>query len=136
LETLDHLSKVVVGLLNGTRVKGYIEDFSSLETSFNLLPRDDPRGGQPTKIEMRLVKAVFFVLEFDGLPEDNLLPHPNPPASGRSIEVTFRDGEKIVGKTMGYSPSRFGFFLYPASLRDNNVRIFVVTKNTRQVRLL
>jgi hypothetical protein len=33
--------------------------------------------------------------------------------SGRKIEVTFKDGEVLVGSTLGYDPSRPGFFSFP-----------------------
>jgi hypothetical protein len=85
---------------------------------------------------MKDLKAVFFVWEFTGNPEypDSLLA--DAPMQGRGIEVTFTDGEKIVGKPEGYNSQRIGFFMYPANPKGNNIRIFVVTRNTRQVRLI
>jgi hypothetical protein len=135
-KTLDHLNKIVVGFLNGGRIKGYVYDFSSLDESFNLLPQEDPLQGQGTKVAMKDLKAVFFVWEFTGNPEypDSLLA--DAPMQGRGIEVTFTDGEKIVGKPEGYNSQRIGFFMYPANPKGNNIRIFVVTRNTRQVRLI
>ena len=52
-KTLDHLSKVVVGFLNGDRIRGYVYDFSALEESFNLLPQEDPLQGQERKVAMK-----------------------------------------------------------------------------------
>ena len=135
-KTLDHLSKVVVGFLNGSRIRGYVHDFSPLEESFTLLPQEDPLHGQEMKVEMKELKAVFFVWEFAGNPESHDSRSAAPPMQGRGIEVTFRDGEKIVGRPEEYSAQRIGFFLYPANPKGNNIRIFVVTKNTRQVRLV
>ena len=134
--TLDNLNKVVVGFLNGGRTKGYVHNFSSLEESFNILPQDDPLQGQEIKVAMKDLKAVFFVWEFAGNPEshDSLLA--DAPMQGRGIEVTFTDGEKIVGRPEGYNSQRIGFFMYPANPKGNNIRIFVVTRNTRQVRLI
>jgi hypothetical protein len=135
-KTLDSLIKVVVGFLNGGRIKGYIYDFSALEESFNLLPQEDPLQGEEIKVEMKDLKAVFFVWEFTSNPEHHDLLRAAAPMEGRKIEVTFTDGEKIVGKTTGYNPQRNGFFMYPADPRGNNIRIFVVTRNTRQVKLV
>jgi hypothetical protein len=135
-KTLDHLNKVVVGFLNGGRTKGYAYDFSALKESFSLLPQEDPLKGQGIKVEMKDLKAVFFVWDFSGNPEYDESPCADSPMHGRKIEVTFIDGEKIVGRTEGYSPQRLGFFLFPADPKSNNIRIFVVTKNTRQVRLV
>ena len=134
--TLDHLNKVVVGFLNGDRIKGYIYEFSSLEESFNLLPQEDPLQGQGIKVAMKDLKAVFFVWEFTGNPEYHDSLRADAPMHGRRIEVTFIDGEKIVGRPEGYNSQRIGFFMYPANPKGNNIRIFVVTRNTRQVRLV
>jgi hypothetical protein len=135
-KTPNRLNKVVVGLLNGTRLKGYTYDFSPLNGSFNLHPREDPLPGEAIKVELKDVKAVFFVAEFDGNPQYHERLLMDLPMHGRKIEVTFRDGEKIVGRTEGYSPQRPGFFMLPADPKSNNIRIFVVSRNTRQIRLL
>jgi hypothetical protein len=135
-KTLDQLSKVVVGFLNGGRIKGYTHDFSPLKDSFNLLPQEDPLEGEEIKVEMKDLKAIFFVWDFVGNPEYHESLRADTSMHGRIIEVTFIDGEKIVGRTEGYNPQQFGFFVFPADPKSNNIRIFVVTKNTRQVRLV
>jgi len=135
-KTLDQLSKVVVGFLTGSRNKGYVSDFSSIDDSFNLLPQQDPLHGLEIKVEMKELKAVFFVWEFAGNPESLDSRSADAPVQGRGIEVTFTDGEKIVGRPEAYSSQPIGFFMYPASPKGNNIRIFVVTRNTRQVRLV
>ena len=135
-KTLDHLNKVVVGFLHGARVKGYLHDFSASNESFNLLPQENPLQGPERKVAMKDLKAVFFVWEFCTKPEDHDSLHPSAPGTGRTVEVRFTDGEKIVGRTEGYNAQRTGFYMYPADPKGNNIRIFVVTKNTRQVRLI
>jgi hypothetical protein len=135
-KTLDHLNKIVVGFLNGGRIKGYVYDFSSLDESFNLLPQEDPLQGQGTKVAMKDLKAVYFVWDFSGKSQYLDSRRAGVTMGGRIIEVTFTDGEKIVGRAEGYSSQLIGFFLFPPDPRDNNIRIFVVTKNTRQVRLV
>jgi hypothetical protein len=135
-KTPNGLNKVVVGLLNGARLKGCSYDFSPLKESFTLLRWEDSLQWEATKVEMKDVKAVFFVAEFNGNPEYQERPLTDTSMHGRQIEVTFRDGEKIVGRTEGYNPRKLGFFMFPADPKSNNIRIFVVTRNTRQVRLL
>jgi hypothetical protein len=138
--TLDQLNKVVVGFLHGARIKGYLHGFSARNESFSLLPEEDPLGGQEIKVEMKALKAVFFVWDFTGNHEHQDPYQDSPPTGvpkdGRTIEVTFRDGEKIVGRTEAYNSQRIGFFISPVDPKSNNIRIFVVNKNTRQVRLL
>jgi len=134
--TLDQLNKVVVAHLDGRRLKGYAYDFSALKDSFNLLPQEDPLQGRGTKLEMKDLKAVFFVKDFVGNRDSHESELIEPKAHGRKIEVTFRDGERIVGTTEGYNPQKVGFFMLPANPKSNNLRMFVITKNARQVRLI
>jgi len=122
-KTLDQLSKVVVGFLNGDRIKGYVYEFSALDASFNLLPQDDPLHGREIKVEMRDLKAVFFVGSSMATP-NAMIPRPGDfLRTPRTIEVTFTDGEKIVGRPEGYNTPRIGFFIYPANPKGNNIRI-------------
>jgi hypothetical protein len=135
-KTLDRLSKIVVGFLNGDRIKGYVCEFSASEDSFNLLPQDDPLHRPGIKVGLRDLKAVFFVWEFSGIREYHDFLLADAPKDRRTIEVTFTDGEKIVGRPDGYNSNRIGFFMFPADPKGNNIRIFVITRNTRQVRLI
>jgi hypothetical protein len=135
-KTPDHLNRVVVGFLDGRRIKGYAYDFSALKESFNLLPQVDPLQWQGTRVAMKDLKAVFFVKDFSGNLEYHESQLADAPIHGRKIEVTFSDGEKIVGRTEGYNPQRLGVFVFPADPKSNNIRIFVVTRNARQVRLV
>ena len=48
----------------------------------------------------------------------------------------FKDGETQVGYTQGFSPSRPGFFFFPADPDGNNKRIFVVNAATSDVRFV
>ena len=55
---------------------------------------------------------------------------------GRRIEVTFSDGEVILGTTLNYRADSQGFMVIPADAGANNTRIFVVTTALRRVRFL
>ncbi len=134
-KALSELNKVVVALLKGPRLKGYVYNFSSLRDSFHLLPPDNPLQQHGTEVEFKDVKAVFFVTDFIGNREHK----PNPLAEeslkhGRKIEVTCADGEKLDGMTVAYNPQKRGFFMFPSNSECNNLRIFVVNKNARRVR--
>ncbi len=83
---------------------------------------------------MKDLKAIFFARDFVGnseYTEYQILISQN---GGRKAEVTFRDGEKLIGTTDAYNPQKIGFFLVPADPRSNNLRIFVITKNATQIR--
>src|SRR4029077_9263005 len=100
---LDQANKVVVALLDGRRLKGYTYDFSPMKAAFNLLPSQNTLQERGVRVEMNDLKAVFFVKEFGGNPKRQEKTSADSHAHGRKIEVSFRDGEKILGKTEGYN---------------------------------
>ena len=77
---------------------------------------------------MARLKAVFFVRDFNGNPAYRERKVFDGAGQGRRVEVTFADGEVIVGTTLNYRPDGQGFFLSPADPAANNTRIFVVAK--------
>jgi hypothetical protein len=84
---------------------------------------------------MKDLKALYFVRNLFGDPEHqktNAFP-PFAPSSGRRMQVTFKDGETLVGITQGYQPGRPGFFLVPADPLSNNERCYVVAAATQSV---
>ena len=98
-KTLGELNKVVVALLSGSRLKGYVYNFSSLRDSFHLLPPESPLQQEGIEIQLKDVKAVFFVQDFLG----NRDHKPNSFSEeslkhGRKIEITFVDGENSLGQ--------------------------------------
>ena len=132
---LDRLSKVVVGHLDGRRSKGLVSDFSPGAEQFRLVPEENSPHHLGLDVKVEGLKAVFFLK--DGTANSA---HHGPQASnkgpkGLSIEVTFRDGEKITGTTETYDRNDIGFFLVPADPDSNNARIFVVNKNVREVKV-
>ena len=88
---------------------------------------------------MKRLKAIFWVRDFYGNPEyherKKYIEGENP--SGLKLEVTFTDGEVMVGSTvLGYDPKRQGNFLVPADPESNNIRVFVVSSAVKSVRQL
>jgi hypothetical protein len=129
-------NKVVVAFLDGRRLKGYVFNFSALRELFRLFPEEGPGHEEGKDVAMKDLKAVFFVKTFAGNPEYHESDSLDRLKHGRRVEVTFPDGEKIVGSTEGYNPQKLGFYVFPADPNNNNVRVFVVNKNTERVRLV
>jgi hypothetical protein len=133
METL----KVVARYIDGRVVKGLSQDFFPNKDRFHVYPTDKS-SGETVEIFLKELKAVFFVRDFVGDFQYNerkeYLEGDKP--SGRKIEVAFKDGEVLVGTTMGYDPSRPGFFLFPVDPKSNNVRVFAVTTSVKKVRFL
>ena len=129
--------KVVARYINGKRVKGLSQDFFPNKDRFHVYPTENPQA-EAVEVLLKELKAVFFVRDFVGNYQYNerkeYVPEHKP--SGRKIEVTFKDGEVLVGTTLGYDPNRPGFFLFPADPKSNNVRVFAVTTAVKKVRYL
>jgi hypothetical protein len=131
--------RIVLRYLDGRIVKGYTQDFNPGRPSFHL--HKDPAGSssdQPVQLEMKELKAVFFVKTFEGNRSYNERKEfgEGDRPQGRKVEVTFVDGEQMQGSTVGYDPERPGFFLFPADPGGNNIRIFVVSAAVKDFRYL
>lgn len=114
---------------DGRIIKGYTNDFLPTKLLFHVRSADSAPGDRGIEVSVRELKAIFFVKDFTGdsshddiknFPEDRHF-------SGRKVEVTFKDGEVLVGTTHGYDPSRLGFFIIPSDPQCNNMRVFVVS---------
>ena len=132
--TPDTRNKAVVAYLDGRRLKGYIYNFSAQKDRFRLFFEQDTLQREGTDVQMKDLKAIFFAKDFVGNSEYKESQTLTSQSQGRKAEVTFRDGEKLVGTTDAYNPQKIGFFLVPADPRSNNLRVFVITKNATQIR--
>ena len=56
--------------------------------------------------------------------------------SGQKVEVTFIDGEVLVGSTLGYDAKRQGFFIFLADPKSNNIRVYAVCSAVEKARYL
>jgi len=129
-------TKIIVRFADGRIMKGYTQNFSPNKPTFHLRPADPKASEETIEVLVQELKAVFFVRDFSGDPnykEQKKFSEGVKP-SGRVVEVTFKDGERIIGSTLGYDPRRSGFFVFPGDLNWNNLKIFVVSQAVRWVR--
>ena len=131
---LNNRSKAVVAFLDGRRMKGYVCNFSVQDDHLRLFFEQDTAGREGTEVRLKDLKAIFFARDFVGTTEYTQSQELNLQNQSRKAEVTFRDGEKLVGATEAYDPQKIGFFLVPADPRSNNLRVFVITKNATRIR--
>jgi hypothetical protein len=129
--------KIIVRYSDGRLIKGFTEDFFPNKERFHVIRADNPSGGA-IEVSTKDLKAIFLVRDFTG---DSLynerkkyLDGENP--SGKKVEVTFADGEVLVGSTLGYDPKRQGFFIFPADPKSNNIRVYALCSNVEKVRYL
>ena len=128
-------AKVVVRYADGRIIKGYTQDFLPTKPSFLVRPIDIDTSIDPVEVLIRDLKAVFFVRDFVGDPShmDRKNYSEGVDAPGILLQVTFKDGEVIIGSTLSYDPQRPGFFILPADSHGNNLGIFVVSHSVIQV---
>jgi hypothetical protein len=129
--------KVVVRYSDGKVIKGFTEDFFPNKERFHLIPADNPSGGA-IEVSMKDLKAIFMVRDFIGhsLYKERKKYIEGESPSGKKVEVTFIDGEVLVGSTLGYDTKRQGFFIFPADPKSNNIRVYVVSSVVKKVRYL
>ena len=125
-------NKVVAHRKTGGLEKGTTRDFGPNKAEFHI----ELAGGGTSTITVEDCKAVFFVKDLEGNPEHDEHYDDVIPGGGKKVEVTFKDGEVIIGFTSGYSPHRKGWFLVPADKTSNNLRIFVVSTAVENVRVV
>lgn len=129
-------SKIVARFLDGKMVKGYTQNFFPNRPVFHVLPMDAASRTEPVEIQVNELKAVFFVRDFvgnKGYDERKGLA-PWEKVQGRLIEVTFKDGEVLVGSTTGYDLKRPGFFFFPIDPKSNNIKAYILSSAVRGVR--
>ena len=142
------INKVVVRYKNGEVKKGSTGDFFPNKVMFHL----KPLTGEPLYVnieELKMVhfvkdleinieelKAVFLVKSFEGNKDRKDKYTDEMPGGGRKVQVEFSDGEILIGYTQGYSPTRNGFFVVPADIKNNNDRIYVIVSATEKITFL
>ena len=128
---------IVVRQADGKILKGYAQDFHPSRPQFSLWPSINATPKERIVVTVARLKAVFFVKDFNGNPSyHERKAFAGRGQGGRRVEVTFADGEVILGTTLNYRADGQGFFVSPADPSANNTRIFVVSAAARGVRFL
>jgi hypothetical protein len=127
----------VVRHADGQILKGYTQDFHPSRPQFSLWPSIHATPKERIVVRVARLKAVFFVRDFNGNPSyQERKTFGAARGQGRRVEVTFSDGEVVLGTTLNYRPDGQGFFVTPADPAANNTRVFVVATALRRVRFL
>jgi len=132
------MNTVVARFADGRVVKGTTDNFFPNKEAFYVRVCDAPSDQKSMEIRTSELKALFFVKDFTGDPAriERKEVDPGHPPVGRPIQVTFKDGEILVGTTSGYQPGRPGFFVEPIDPDSNNERCFVVAAATQDVHFI
>lgn len=129
------MNKIVARFVDGRILKGFTNDFTPAKDQFHFTPDGAPAGAEPQVIKREELKALFFVKDFKGNPDykDKKDFGAAKITSGRKIRVVFKDGEILIGTTLGYQRNRPGFFLESVDSESNIARCYVVTSATREI---
>lgn len=130
--------RIVIRYADGRLIKGFTSDFFPNKPLFHVQSIESQPTDKGVEVSIKNLKAVFFVKDFIGnqaYTENKRFTEGQQP-SGRKVEVTFTDGEMMVGSTLGYEPGRPGFFITPADPQSNNLRVFVISARVGKFRFL
>jgi hypothetical protein len=129
-------NQVVARFSDGRLLKGSSLDVDPARPWCHLRAPD----GSMSKIHLAELKALFFVKSFDGNAahvEGGDIASTDPRLRGsKLVEVTFRDGERMVGLSMRYPPKGDFFFLVPVDPRSNNLRVLVNSAELKSMTLV
>ncbi|HOM99080.1 MAG TPA: hypothetical protein PLM33_02375 [Acidobacteriota bacterium] len=131
----SQFGKVIARALDGRLFKGFSKaDFIGEE--FQLI---DAKGN-PTKIPLAELKAIFFVRDFRGDPAHNAIHFfaKEPPRPWLWVRVTFVDGEVLEGRARNNVNlmDGKGFFLWVSDDTANNEAAFVVRSALKEFTVL
>jgi Family of unknown function (DUF6982)/PilZ domain len=135
-EAKSAFQRIVARHTDGKIVKGYTQDFHPSRPQFSLWPSIHATPKERVLVPIARLKALFFVRDFNGNPQYQERKSFGSKSQGRRVEVTFSDGEVVLGTTLNYRPDGQGFFVSPADPGANNTRVFVVSAALRRVRFL
>ena len=132
---------VVVAFLDGRRPRGYVFDFSPMRDKCKLFPSQTAKAEEGEDVELRKLKAIFFLKEAPGAVAATTPAPPAPPAAPapanrRKLEVIFADKERLEGTTEGYSKDRQGFFMVPEDPTGRILRVYIINANVKSVKWL
>jgi hypothetical protein len=127
--------RIVVRFVDGKLLRGYTNDFQPWSAQLRL--RSSPMStADPLLVPLAQLKAVFFVKDLSGDSSHVDQADFDAAAHGRKMEVTFNDGEVLLGTTLNYQANGQGFFLAPADSTGNNLRVYVISASVRHARFL
>jgi hypothetical protein len=118
-------------------VRGYTHDFFPTKDFFHIQRHEAPPGEKPIQVTVNDLKALFFVKDFEADPATKSKSSFMPLNKiGRKIQITFKDGERLLAHTENYHPGRKGFFAFPMDVLSNNEKLFVVSASVASVVIL
>lgn len=118
-------NQVVARYRDGRLVKGISLDLDPTKPTCHVRPP----GGKVAEVKLADLKALFIVKSLEGNPAHDEATtfdaEDRRSAGSTKVEIRFQDGERLVGFTNRFPPNRPHYFVVPADLKSNNIRILV-----------
>jgi len=120
--------KTVLRFADGRVMKGFTQGFDPRRASFRFQESGGALADRWKEMQLAGLKAICFVKDFAGTPlhDERKNFEKEEKIQGRRVQVTFLDGEKILGFAIANDVRRPGFFFFPADLKSNNFGVFVI----------
>jgi hypothetical protein len=119
------INQVVARFRDGRLIKGTSMDVDPAKPACHIRTPD----GAIYTVELMELKALFFVKSLNGDArhhEATELEAADRRQFGSTlVELTFADGERMVGLTNRATPNRNFFFVLPVDAKSNNIRVLV-----------
>lgn len=119
------VNQVVARFIDGRLIKGTSLDVDPAKPACHIRT---PEGAVYT-VELSEIKALFFVKSLAGDAKHDeatqLQPEDRRQFGSALIELTFQDGERMVGLTNRATPKGNFFYVLPVDPRSNNIRVLV-----------
>jgi hypothetical protein len=129
-------NRVIARFRDGRVLKGTTINFRPEGAHFHILRPDEPYG-EGQRVDLKDLKAVFFVRDLEGNPAyRERKEFVNPPGYGRRARIEFADGEEMLGVVHAADQRKPGFFLFPADPASNNERVFAVFDFVKRIEYL
>ena len=126
--------KLIVRYRDGRLLKGYSKGLQPGTGHVHVSTVPDGPVSSRITVPLSHLKALFFVHEFEGRTAPPVDAKPRTDLlRGRTVTITFLDGEVLTGTTLTYSGDGPGFFVLPLDEASNNEQIFVVTAAVRHM---
>src|SRR5262245_58446795 len=118
---------VVARFKDGRTVKGHSLNVDPDRPTFHVRTETGP-----IEVKLNDLKALFFVKDPTGNPAHNEATAPTPGdnrlVGSQPVLVEFADGEKIIGVTPRFPPTKPFFYVIPIDPKSNNIRILINQK--------
>jgi uncharacterized protein DUF6982 len=131
-----HVFKVVAHYLDGRLVKGETFDLAPARSTCLI----HTLNGQSVTVTLSELKSLFIVRDYAGRPDYKEVMNVNPAdprgRGARWLEMTFLDGEVVIGLSTNFSEELPVFAVVPTDTNSNNTRIIVNRGALKSLRVL